>query len=304
VNGDRSLREAWLSAVHDSALSPTARHVATALVTWMDPGGSCRPSMASLGKRAVMTPRNVRKGLAELGDTDWLVTVLRGPRAALRQATLPSSIDADSLWAELASNNELEDATPVVGDPPLPEREVVGDPPFDQRGVVGDRSSVEKGGRGRQVFSDLEEKTQVVGDRKGGRGRHPEHQKHKKAAADSPALQGTLPTTTPAAAAELTLEKIDPVILNLARQEVHRRQAAGQPIHNPEGLARHLANTDQARLTSRHTGILPFRQLPDCDTCHNRRIIIQDATGTTVPYDDPTGVTTTRCPNCNPGAPT
>lgn len=64
----------WRSAICDSDLSPTQRHVALTLSLHMNErGGSCFPSVGTLMSETGLAERTVREALKMLSETGWLV---------------------------------------------------------------------------------------------------------------------------------------------------------------------------------------------------------------------------------------
>jgi DNA-binding transcriptional MocR family regulator len=81
----------WRSAICDSELPPSARHVALTLSLHMNErGGSCFPSISTLEAESGLSRNTVLTALRQLEDGGW-ITVKRSDRAVNRYtATLPA----------------------------------------------------------------------------------------------------------------------------------------------------------------------------------------------------------------------
>ena len=92
----------WRSAIAESDLAPTTRHVALALSIYMNErGGSAHPGPALLAKDTGLHISTVKEKLAELEERGWLVCISRG-----------------GLKGERRIANEYEAAVPIAhGDP-------------------------------------------------------------------------------------------------------------------------------------------------------------------------------------------
>lgn len=104
----------WRSAICDSGLTPSARHVALTLSLHMNErGGSCFPSISTLEAETGLSRNTVLTALRQLEAGGW-ITVKRSERAVNRYtATLPPS--AITALAEAAPSATI---APGVARPP------------------------------------------------------------------------------------------------------------------------------------------------------------------------------------------
>lgn len=116
----------WRSAVTDSDLKPVTRHVALTLSLHMNErGGSCWPSMATIGKETGLAPDTVRSHMRTLTKLGWLERIDRPGSSCLWKAKVPSSSNPRTPPA----------AHPSSPAPPVPDTqgpEPVAPPPVPQ----------------------------------------------------------------------------------------------------------------------------------------------------------------------------
>lgn len=112
----------WRSAICDSDLSPTVRHVALTLSLYMNEmGGSAYPGAERLARNTGLAERTVRRDLGQLVEAGWLRIEehggLRGKRRTANRyvATTPAShapVDDDPCISERAPLHDSA-ATPA-----------------------------------------------------------------------------------------------------------------------------------------------------------------------------------------------
>lgn len=72
----------WRSAICDSDLSPTQRHVALTLSLHMNErGGSCFPSKATLANETGLSEATVKRSLGALAEAGWIVKTERSTKS-------------------------------------------------------------------------------------------------------------------------------------------------------------------------------------------------------------------------------
>ena len=82
----------WRSAICDSDLQPTTRHVALVLSLHMNErGGSCFPSQPTLAKETGLTDRAVREHLLILNAKGWIERKKQPGRVDMYEATTPEA---------------------------------------------------------------------------------------------------------------------------------------------------------------------------------------------------------------------
>lgn len=81
MNTVRAERYSWWRALRSAPVSPTARHVALALSTYMDrDGGECFPAMSTLAKDTARSRRTVARAVSELDESGYLRVTSGGGR--------------------------------------------------------------------------------------------------------------------------------------------------------------------------------------------------------------------------------
>lgn len=95
----------WRSAIADSDLPPTTRHVALALSTYMsERGDSAFPGAERLAHDTALHVSTVREKLGQLVETGWLVMLERGGTKGVKrhanvyQASVPLAHGDGSIW--------------------------------------------------------------------------------------------------------------------------------------------------------------------------------------------------------------
>jgi hypothetical protein len=106
-------RLAWRTAIRDSDLDPTAKHVALTLDTYMNRHGIAWPSRASLATGTGRTVSTIDRALRRLEHTGFLVVARsRGKRSNLYSASLPNSITRDTVAGDLTAALKGPTASP------------------------------------------------------------------------------------------------------------------------------------------------------------------------------------------------
>lgn len=136
-------RFTWWRAIRTSTLSPTARHVALTLATYMNKeGGGAWPSMATLADDTGRSRPVVKRAIRELRETGFLTVESGGGRRAdggyvsnRYRASIPSAV--------LIPNGVVDDTDDA-------SREVVDDTAGDPDDDEGGGSSQQGGGSSQQ----------------------------------------------------------------------------------------------------------------------------------------------------------
>lgn len=104
----------WRSAIVDSELAATTRHVALTLSLHMNErGGSCYPGAPRLARETGLSERAVRDHLGRLVDAGWLVLERRGGQRGGRRESNEYRATVPDETATPAAGSGVEDRTGV-----------------------------------------------------------------------------------------------------------------------------------------------------------------------------------------------